>query len=397
MEPITHKRLSQTGLSSSRVSPRLSPRTKSLGSLPYELVRVIFSCLNEMDIEQASKVNSSWNVTTVEVAKTLKFIPLKVFIEWLIDNLDDKFYHHKQWLAAALNGTKILKTVNLFQVKSCTEALRESVIHILKDIGADDLADLESLYQKKYEDSAFRNFFTLAEIYKTIENKKSSISDVCFIIKSLIRMDASDKALEIFNNIIKNSTLNNTCIIDWKIKLFESCLFQELTLKGKFNKALKLIENYSDSLNSKIIMRLFCDVINSPTNSGLNLAMKASITLLKTAIDDYVESAISILFQKSCQLAQTTPDFQTKYPIFVTFFEELLFCNEPALRLAANDIIDEQLPSSILYETFQNILAKGKIVEAGKLVTGLTDPLLESKAQDALEKEDPSWPYQGAL
>ena len=107
MEPVTHKRMSQKYLSSPRVSPRFLTPAKSLGSLPYDLLTPIFSQLNEMDIEQASKVNKSWNVATVEVAKTLKFVPLKSFIQWLIENLDNKFYHHKKWLAVALNETKI--------------------------------------------------------------------------------------------------------------------------------------------------------------------------------------------------------------------------------------------------------------------------------------------------
>lgn|GEM_PF-3870259 len=370
-------------------------RTKSLGSLPYDLVKLIFSHLNVMDIEQASKVNKSWNITTIEVAKTLKFVPLKSFIEWLVGNLDNKFYHHKKWLIVALNQTKILETVNLVQVKSCKGILSEKILHILNDIGADDLVELESLYKKKHAHSPFENFFTLAEIYKRFENKLS-VSEICCIFRSLVRMDASDKALEIFNRIIKNYTVDNFCLIDWKIKIFLSCLFEELVLVGKFNKALGLIIIYSESLFNKFITRLFCDIINSPTNSGLKLAMKASITLLKKPIDNYLEIAILILFDKSCKLAQTMPDFSTKYPVFVTFFEELLFCNEPVLRLAANDMIDE-LPDSILFETFQNTLEKENIIEAGKIATGLIDPLLESKAADALVQQDPSWQHLGSF
>lgn len=370
-------------------------RTKSLGSLPYDLVRLIFSHLNEMDIEQASKVNKSWNVTTVAAAKTLKLVPLKSFIEWLIGNLDNKFYHHKKWLIVALNETKILETVNLLQVKSCKGILSEKILHILNDIGADDLVELESLYKKKHAHSPFENFFTLAEIYKRFENKLS-LSEICCIFRSLVRMDASDKALEIFNRIIKNSTVDNFYLIDWKIKILLNCLFEELVLKGKFTKALGLIIIYSESLSNKFITRLFCDIINSPTNFGLNLAMQASITLLKKPVDDYLERAILSLFKKSCELAQTTPDFSTKYPVFVTFFEELLFCNEPTSRLAAHDNI-EQIPDTILFETFQNTLEKENIVEAGKIATGLTDPLLESKAVEALEEKDPSWPHLGSF
>ncbi len=398
MEPNTYMRMSQVSISSPRVSPRYLKREKSLGSLPYDLVKLIFSHLNEMDIEQASKVNKSWNVTTVEVAKTLKFVPLKSFVEWLIENLDDKFSHYQNWLAVALNETKISTTDNLLQVRSCKEVLSEKVLHILKEMGADDLADLECLYQKNQShprrEHSFKHFFTLAEEYKKIDTKLS-VSEICRIISTLVKLDASNKALECFQILTKVFPANENSI-DWKIQIFLSCLFQELILSGKFTKAFGLFEIYSESLSTKFIKLLFCDIINSPMNCSLDPAMKASIKLLKAPIDDYVESAILHLFEKSCQLALTTPDFQEKHPTFVTFFEELLFCNEPALRLAAHDSI-EQIPDTLLFKTFQNTLEKEKIIEAGKLATGLTDPLLESKAADALEQQDPSWPHLGSL
>lgn len=141
--------------------------------LPDELKKLIFSQLNEMDIEQVSKIKP-WNKICVDVVKKQEFEKIKSFVNWIITQLkNDDYVGVKSNLQEAFNGTTILESANLLAIKSSSKDLEKQVIQILKEL---DVNTLNRFYLKlcKNKNLLFRAIFAVAIIYKKIENIKMS-------------------------------------------------------------------------------------------------------------------------------------------------------------------------------------------------------------------------------
>ena len=376
MEPITNIQNQQSQIS---IEP--------LQALPEEMKMLIFSQLNEMDIEQASKIKP-WNKIFVDVVKKQEFEKIKAFVNWTIaqlksdDGYNNQYVGVKYKLEAVINGTKILESANLIDVKSSTQELEKQIIQILKELDQDTLMKLTHHKEKE----PFNLLFLVAIVYKEIENV--SLTDryldprMLDFALELTNVKQYDVALEVSQYIpeLKKQYILGY-IIDFYIR------------EGRIIKALDIMNDNLENMSIVSKKKSICNILNLPLKNGqIAKTMEVAITLLKMKdTDDLIKTTNAILFKNTCMIARRNYDFSANFPIFKTYLEELLNCEAP---FSERDYIGYQagiIPASILQNISLEFFKEGKEREAILVTKMIDDPVLQKQAFIAIKGEETSY------
>ncbi len=360
-----------------------------LQALPEEIKMLIFSQLNEMDIEQASKIKP-WNKIFVDVVKKQEFEKLKAFVNWTIAQLkSDEFIEVKFKLKEALNGTKILESANLLDVKSSTRSLEKQILQILKAL---DVNTLDRFYLNlcKHKNLLIRAFFAVAMILKKIENIEisdryldQSIYDDALGLANLKQYDV---ALEVgqYASELKKQTLL-------------SIIVTNLTNDDRINKALDIMNTHLESMSTISINNSICNnIVGLPLKNGqIYKTMEFAITLLKMKkIDSFIKSTNLILFKSICKNTNITADFLAQFPIFKAYMEELLNCKYPFIE--REYILEDRhaglIPTSVLKNISLEFIKEGKERESIIVAKMINNPEVQKQTLIAIRGEENSDP-----
>ena len=113
--------------------------------LPQELSDLISSYIMSdiTNIQSTRLVCKDWHELTIETLKREKYFMIKNFSKYLANNFPYKLANVKEKLLNICNEREIFQGVNLFEVKSSLQELKESLIDILKDLEREELDKLE--------------------------------------------------------------------------------------------------------------------------------------------------------------------------------------------------------------------------------------------------------------
>lgn len=166
-----------------------------------ELIELIFSNLNEMEIEQTSCISKFWRAAFISRSKKGEFQTLKLFVDFAKKHLDDQYLEQKNELESVIRGTKIFNSINLSEVKSSTFDLGEKILHILKKIDSTNLKTLENKFENSGLIVPFKYLSSLISVYKEIDcikscPEKNVPENIQHMIRGLVLRDAIKKAFE---------------------------------------------------------------------------------------------------------------------------------------------------------------------------------------------------------
>ena len=112
----------------SPVSGETPKKPGPINNLPVEVIAQAFTNLSEMELENASHVNTVFRDAAVLVVYK-EFVPIKDLVDQIINHLDDnKYAKEKVVLQEAFKGTQVLGSVSLNQAKKSVDHLKENIL-----------------------------------------------------------------------------------------------------------------------------------------------------------------------------------------------------------------------------------------------------------------------------
>lgn len=175
---------------------------KGINKLPPEIINLIISeNKNDQDLKSSSEVNRVWNKETIAIVNN-EFPALQSFITDLFENIPMQCIDQKNALID-LKVTKILDSVNINEIKSSLNKLKEQILNILKTLEKEDLESLKNDFKGKVP-STFSNAFDIAIIYQNLDEslknmpRELAIKPVAY---ALAELGLFDKAVELLDTI----------------------------------------------------------------------------------------------------------------------------------------------------------------------------------------------------
>ncbi len=372
-----------------------------------ELIQFILTGANYEDKHLTGGINKAWNTAYVDINKTKEFRLLKSFVNFSVKHLEDaKYAGPIKELKNAIEGTRILNSCNLLEVKASSYELKEKIINILKQVNESDLNLLHEHFNKEMQPISIANFPHLVEEYKSLDliktnftefktknhlNENFSKNDALkdSIIK-LLHKNAFEKAFEVassshltdyfFENLLLH--LSKTNQIDTAFihinTLLESNL--ETNSMGKvYNSLTNLVNSY---LLSKIPKNL-----EFPTES-IALKYKTFVTLLENLITHLAKHGKS--FNKSKNPDDDLEKIGYYLGKYILPQLPLPTCYDLMQKLQVKKLTDEAVEMALILnnsgdEKYEN-LALAFLKEIGRPITSFDD--LEMDDYNDLEIDD---------
>lgn len=214
-------------------------------ALPTEMFEKCLSYLDGLNLQQANSVSRLWSERAIDTAKHEEFSKIKDFATFICENLKASDANPIKELFEVKNENKILNSVNLIQVKTSIHELKEKFLNILKNVDEEDLNKLEQLSKDTVKPKFFENVFSMAGIYKKIDQANHKPSDgqrdfaLYQILNDVVKSDNVSEIIEVVNMIPDKENKNRT---------FEK-ICQVLTKRGDLDKAIEVANMISDADN----------------------------------------------------------------------------------------------------------------------------------------------------
>lgn len=151
-----------------------------LEKLPDELLVIIFSHLDVINMESTVLVNKKWKHISIDIARKKEFNLLQNFVQLLNKKLGNQICEGQRKQILGIDNSKLLECRSLLEVESSVKELKNSILDVLK-LNEEDIND----------HSAF--FETLAEVALLLINWdcfSSSSVDIALDIIDLIDDDS---------------------------------------------------------------------------------------------------------------------------------------------------------------------------------------------------------------
>lgn len=229
--------------------------SKTIQSLPSEMIKNIFSFLNDEERQKALATSHF----LMDVSKKQEFRSITLFIEFLVENIDflvknlndtqkkefNEGLNSINTTTIAFNSKNLLSVQFLLKIQSATE-LREKTINILKNFSENILITLKELSTAKGNHNFSTIIFDLVAIYKKIDDtmaigdKKIKQAAFVSIFEELIKRDAISKAIEVAHSAGEYP-------FDKEILLGH--LADALTKNGNIGTAIEVINKMSNAIH----------------------------------------------------------------------------------------------------------------------------------------------------
>lgn len=214
--------------------------------IPYELIEMIMSYFDNMDLQQLSFVNKSWKIISLDTAIRREF-SIKSFINLTVRHLD-KHEETQNELKKIVQESLILKSLNLMDVKTSILDSQKKIIHILQDLEISELINLDTSFrQENQQNHPLLSLLQISKIYNEINNIKAinpafQEKRLNKIIEFLIFYGHYEKSIEVIDKITHQSykansalTLTSSIIKIYKTEIAIKRISQLLLILSKEN------------------------------------------------------------------------------------------------------------------------------------------------------------------
>lgn len=114
--------------------------------IPFEVLQIVLSNLNNLDLKACKSVSRQWNKATVEIARQNQAARVNEFVQYLTEKIDAE---KNPAAAERLNKLKemssnsFLGSVTLLQIKNSSNDIKEEIYDILFSLDNEQLKNLE--------------------------------------------------------------------------------------------------------------------------------------------------------------------------------------------------------------------------------------------------------------
>lgn len=359
-----------------------------------ELIQFILTDANYEDNHLTGGISKAWNSAFVDINKTQEFRSLKSFVDFAVAHLDeDKYADQIKELASAIDGTPILKSVNLLEVKSSSYELKEKILNILKNVDQLDLKLLESKFKESNKDIVIPKFPHLVEEYKSLDlittnfpefnakfltnfTEADALKDS--IIK-LIHLNAFEKAFEVASsNHLTDHFFDKLLPYLSRTNQMDKAFLHVNTLLES-NLETNSMENVFKTLNSIVTSNLLGKIpknLDFPTQS-VTLKYKTFVTLLENVMTNIAMHSKPLTSARNIKSDETLDKIGLVLSKYILPRLPLPTCYDLMLKLQAEQRTDEAEEIALILsnsgdEKYEN-LAETFLKDIGKPILSLDD------------------------
>lgn len=299
--------------------------------IPIELIELILATFDNMDLQQLSCVNKSWNVISIKKAQKTCEHSVRSFIDLTIEHFNDPYIENI--LRKIINESTILKSSTLREVNTSLYDTRQKIINNLKWLDFEQHDNLIIFFEKNHRNHPQFSLVLISQIYSEVD--KIKMYDVMLHgMKFSLRIDLLagyndyDKAIETLNRMRSNAG----------------------SFKGSFipssarKLTISILEKYKIEFTIERLHKLLLIL-----SKGDTLVHESTKVLLNHAF-----------FDEIFELSKKTPDFASQYPAFGNILS-VIFKTQNA---DINTKISCSLSPSLMRDISQNLFEIGNENEA---------------------------------
>lgn len=341
-------------------------------SLPLDVTQIIFSGLDEEDLLNTIKVSSDWKKASLELSKN-EYKSIEAFVNWVAPKLGEISTEQKAKLVEVMEGTKVLESVNILEIKSTTKNFSNLIVKIVSELSDDELDNLENLIKKEHKPPIFEKFLKLARLHHDLMGALKITGAARFPI-----------ILAISNQFIalgSNEMALNIAIYMGSTEIAKNAI-ESLIISNKLKQVSGMVYKCFDSDNPLYFRRnLFADMIDIfKKNNNLEQIFEMAIHFHEKKTFDpmlpFLDLNVLDVLKIGIDRSQNEPDFIAKNPGFAKLVAAIS-------RGGMNHDTLSDIPPVVLYDVVVKLLDIDPY-DASVVAREIIDPRLADAALNAI-------------
>ncbi len=201
-----------------------------IGSLPKELIKQIFSFLNQRDLQAVASVNQTMKTSAITAANDSELSSIKNFIQSLIQNLNVETFPVEKNLLTEISQN-ITPQNNLLLLKGYILDVKNQLINVIKTL---DTPTANNLRDQIQPPKSMEDIFKLSAIERRIDeanlipDELESVYALRAIAQALVRAGNINRAIAVATSI------PNEIVRGWALQ----DIAKALTQAGNINRAI---------------------------------------------------------------------------------------------------------------------------------------------------------------